>query len=421
MVLGVLLVVTTLEEESYVVISFILGSFSFVLHPCAIPTYRAVALMSRNNATPTSLWQNEYANDSESVTMEPLSDFYRKLEPKMKAPYLEKITHIRKDNPYPLKRSDLCKDGSLLSFLHFVSATQILLSTCCTQEVLRLWMKWTCDFGWSEKLPSWYFHSTSSTHPLVKYLKLCRLLNIVPILSNVRHSYAASKAPLRPWVLVDSNGTVLVAHCTCMAGLAETFSHVGAVWVETAVRVRNDTPSTSKENRWLMPTPVKDIPYLELCNIDFTTPKRQSAVLTCTTNTSTNTPTNDRAKIVSPSHPEMQEFFRRIAQEQEKKPIVLPVTQPYSNNFVLSSDHLPKLLPGLYQPAYLESDYTEPLKLAESHLHEEVTPAMVDILLNWHVSDQNLENVSNTEQDELQPLVLDRYSTLIAIDGHFLC
>jgi len=52
-----------------------------------------------------------------------------------------------------------------------------------------------------------------------------------------------------------------------MARLAETCSHVGAVlhWVETAVRVRNDTPSTSKENRWLMPTPVKDIPYLEPC------------------------------------------------------------------------------------------------------------------------------------------------------------
>lgn len=203
--------------------------------------------------------------------------------------------------------------------------------------------------------------------------------NIVLILGKVRHSYAASKAPLRPWVLVDSNGTVLVAHCTCMAGLAETCSHVGAVlhWVETAVRVRNDTPCTSKENRWLMPTPVKDIPYLELRNIDFTTPKRQSTVLT---NTSVITPTSDRAKIVSPSHAERQEFFRRIAQEQQKKPIILSVTQPYSNNFVLSSDHLPKLLQGLYQPAYLESDYTELLKLAESHLHEEVTPAMVDHL-----------------------------------------
>lgn len=56
------------------------------------------------------------------------------------------------------------------------------------------------------------------------------------------------------------------------------------------------------------------------------------------------------------------------------------MTQPYSNNYVLSSDQLLKLLQGLYQPEYLESDYTELLKLAESHLHEEVTPAMVDHL-----------------------------------------
>ena len=45
--------------------------------------------------------------------------------------------------------------------------------------------------------------------------------NVVLILGKVRHSYAASKAPLQPWVLVDSNGTVMVAHCTCMAELAE--------------------------------------------------------------------------------------------------------------------------------------------------------------------------------------------------------
>ena len=34
---------------------------------------------------------------------------------------------------------------------------------------------------------------------------------------------------------------LVVAHCTCMAGLAETCSHVGAVlhWVQTAVRVNN--------------------------------------------------------------------------------------------------------------------------------------------------------------------------------------
>ena len=164
-----------------------------------------------------------------------------------------------------------------------------------------------------------------------------------------------------------------------MAGLAETCSHVGAVlhWVETAVRVHNETPCTSKENKWLMPTPVKDIPYLELY---FTTPKHQSTKLTCITNTTGNTPTHNKVKIVPPSHTEKQECFRKIAQEQKRRPIILSVIQPYNNNFILSSDHLPKLLQDLYQPAYLESDYTELLKLAESYLDDVVTPAMIDHL-----------------------------------------
>ena len=92
------------------------------------------------------------------------------------------------------------------------------------------------------------------------------------------------------------------------------------------------------------------------------------------------TPTNNRGKIASPSHTEKQEFFCKIAQEQNKKPIIVSVIQLYSNKFVHSIDHLPKLLQGLFLPAYLESDYTQLLKFSESHLHDEVTPGMVDHL-----------------------------------------
>ena len=104
--------------------------------------------------------------------------------------------------------------------------------------------------------------------------------DIVLIIGKVRHSYAANKTPLRPWVLIRCNGTVLVGHCTCMAGLAETCSHVDAVlhWVETAIRVREDTPCTSKENKWVMPTPTQSITYLQLSDIDFSAPKRQKVL-----------------------------------------------------------------------------------------------------------------------------------------------
>ena len=99
--------------------------------------------------------------------------------------------------------------------------------------------------------------------------------SIVLVRGRVRHSFAASKPPVQPWILLGSNSTVIVAHCTCMAGLAETCSHVGAVlhWIQTAVRLHNSISCTSKENKWLMPKLVQEIPYLPLIEIDFNTPK----------------------------------------------------------------------------------------------------------------------------------------------------
>ena len=78
---------------------------------------------------------------------------------------------------------------------------------------------------------------------------------MVVVLDKVRHGYAASKSPLKPRMIIRTNGTVEVAHCTCMAGLPETCSHIGAIfhWVETAVRICNNAPGTSLENKWLIP------------------------------------------------------------------------------------------------------------------------------------------------------------------------
>ena len=49
--------------------------------------------------------------------MDQLSDFYFKLEPESKAHYIEKIGHINKEDHYALKKSDFCKDVSLLPAL----------------------------------------------------------------------------------------------------------------------------------------------------------------------------------------------------------------------------------------------------------------------------------------------------------------
>ena len=165
-------------------------------------------------------------------------------------------------------------------------------------------------------------------------MKKYREEGIVLIIGKVRHSYAANKTPLRLWVLVRCIGTVLVGHCTCTAGLAETCSHVGAVlhWVETVIRVRDDTPCTSEENKWLMPTPAQSIPYVQLGEIDFSAPKRQKVI-------SPSTPSANVSTTTPPSQSDKEDFFYEIAQEQGKNPLILSVIEPYSvllNHTVIS-------------------------------------------------------------------------------------
>lgn len=38
-----------------------------------------------------------------------------------------------------------------------------------------------------------------------------------------------NESPLKVWILANMNGKIVCAHCTCIAGLSETCSHVGAI------------------------------------------------------------------------------------------------------------------------------------------------------------------------------------------------
>ena len=61
------------------------------------------------------------------------------------------------------------------------------------------------------------------------------------MIGKVRDSYAIDQAPLKPWVAVRKNGPVV-----CVAAIL--------YWLETAVRISEDTTCTSKPNTWLCPT-----------------------------------------------------------------------------------------------------------------------------------------------------------------------
>ena len=60
-------------------------------------------------------------------------------------------------------------------------------------------------------------------------LKIPNCPNTYLAMGCVKHSQRLSAAPAKPWVAVKTEGTVVLAHCTCMAGLGEACSHIAAV------------------------------------------------------------------------------------------------------------------------------------------------------------------------------------------------
>lgn len=83
------------------------------------------------------------------------------------------------------------------------------------------------------------------------------------------------------WFLAENSGTVIAAHCDCMAGLCEGCSHVGAILfaVEAGVRMRDSSTCTQEKSKWILPSHVREIPYLPVSEIDFTSAKRKHNLL----------------------------------------------------------------------------------------------------------------------------------------------
>ena len=172
------------------------------------------------------------------------------------------------------------------------------------------------------------------------------------LVGKVNHSYAVNKTPLKPWVAIRKNGVVECGHCDCMAGLAETCSYVAAIlyWLETAVRIWDETTCTSKPNSWLppsMPANYHQVPYCTMEELD---------------------------------QEELEELYLDISKYTNRKPAMLTLISPYSDCFIQSSDHLPPLLHDLYDPKNLILSYDQLVKKYNNVCKDSVTESQVQHL-----------------------------------------
>lgn len=183
--------------------------------------------------------------------------------------------------------------------------------------------------------------------------------NVFLLVGKVNHSYAVNQTPLKPWVAIRKNGMVECGHCDCMAGLAETCSHVAAIlyWLETAVRLHEETTCTSKTNSWLppsMPAACHQVPYVTMEVLEqISSHKKLSS-----NSGSVSTNTVGQA----PSQEELEELYMDLSKVSDRKPAILTLISPYSDRFIQSSDHLPPLLQDLYDPKNLILSYDQLVK-----------------------------------------------------------
>ena len=110
-------------------------------------------------------------------------------------------------------------------------------------------------------------------------MKWCPYLhNVCPFISpQVLHSQRINETPLKPWVIIANDGQVCCAHCTCMAGIAEACTHVGALLfkIEAAVRIRGKKTVTDVPAYWKIPAGINKVHGEVAHKIDFTSAKAQ--------------------------------------------------------------------------------------------------------------------------------------------------
>ncbi|KAI4827599.1 hypothetical protein KUCAC02_030984, partial [Chaenocephalus aceratus] len=165
----------------------------------------------------------------------------------------------------------------------------------------------------------------------------------------VNHSQALNSKPTSSWIVVQEDGTVVMAHCTCMAGLGEVCSLAAALMftVLAAVEKRENQTCTEKPCTWTQPS-TKMVKYDEVSNIFAIKEQVQ---------------TEDLFQHMRPSADDFKLFCEQLHQSEEqetkpKKSAILSVIEGHSHRYTPKTVQLdlPTPLTSLYQSSRLVLD-----------------------------------------------------------------
>ena len=122
-----------------------------------------------------------------------------------------------------------------------------------------------------------------------------------------------------------------------------------------------------------MTSHVKEVPYLPVCKVDFSSAHKKQDKL-CQDDTEQTVPkVTKNSNLTAPSSNEIQQFSTGIAQSGSKS-IILFIVLPFNNEFLPKNTKLPDAVTVSYNEKYMESNYIE--LLGKCHdIHLSVTEA----------------------------------------------
>ena len=172
-----------------------------------------------------------------------------------------------------------------------------------------------------------------------------------------------------------------------MAGLGEACTHIAAILfhTETASRTTGLATCTQKECQWVIPTYQKDIPYMPLRKLDFSSAKSKkrkidSAIASTSGTTSTTAPVKNHVVKQAQPDQDLQSFYLQIS-KCNSKPAILSLVPQHAQDFIPKSTlpNFPKPLQSLHQSNFDQLNYAELLSASvEAHDQLHLTSEMVE-------------------------------------------
>nr|CAH7742876.1 unnamed protein product [Callosobruchus chinensis] len=197
---------------------------------------------------------------------------------------------------------------------------------------------------------------------------MMKIKNYHVLLAMVKHSQRMTEPPLQTWVIVNEDGSIECAHCTCMAGTGEVCSHIGAVLyaAEFVTTSRNTTSCTDVRSLWNVPT-MSQIRCEPLKEINF---GRIEA-------------TSSSSAVPAASHADLVELLQSL-KDANTSSVLMRLVEPFASEIQLPTNGVQNPYKHLYNEEYeilyleqllqLSDQYTQ-ISISEDDCHkiEELT------------------------------------------------